>query len=242
MAERGSRTQFAVAGWLFGSVSVVLGLAIHAVSGHPVPAPPIAVATAALLSLAGAVVTRIGVPNWALLVLAGVGQQTVHWAFAFFSNPWPPPPGWPRTCSRSAVHRPRPAAGRRANPAAARVAVRTRCGGAADISAGSAAENIGPEAVQPGCRGVPQIGQAEGVLDAGQQAVVVVRGSVWSPRFRDRRRGFRSRRRWPGTRARGDPGNAVGNGPVPHSKPCEGGHCRPGSSMKESWELFGGAP
>jgi hypothetical protein len=87
MAERGSRTQFAVAGWLFGSVSVVLGLAIHAVSGHPVPAPPIAVATAALLSLAGAVVTRIGVPNWAQLVLAGVGQQTVHWAFAFFSNP-----------------------------------------------------------------------------------------------------------------------------------------------------------
>jgi hypothetical protein len=87
MAERGSRTQVAVAGWLFGSVSVVLGLAIHAVSGHPVPAPPIVVATAALLSLAGAVVTRIGVPNWALLVLAGVGQQTVHWAFAFFSNP-----------------------------------------------------------------------------------------------------------------------------------------------------------
>ena len=87
MAERTGRTQFAVAGWLFGSVSVVLGLAIHAVSGHPVPAPPIVVATAALLSLAGAVVTRIGVPNWALLVLAGVGQQVIHWAFALFSNP-----------------------------------------------------------------------------------------------------------------------------------------------------------
>jgi hypothetical protein len=87
MAERGHRTPFAVAGWLFGSVSVVLGLVIHAASGHPVPAAPIVVATAALLSLAGAVVTRIGVPNWALLVLAGVGQQTVHWAFAVFSNP-----------------------------------------------------------------------------------------------------------------------------------------------------------
>ncbi|MFE5839350.1 hypothetical protein [Arthrobacter sp. NPDC056493] len=87
MAERGGRTQFAVAGWVFGSVSVVLGLVIHAVSGHPVPAVPIVVATAALLSLAGAVVTRIGVPNWALLVLAGVGQQAIHWAFAFFSDP-----------------------------------------------------------------------------------------------------------------------------------------------------------
>jgi hypothetical protein len=87
MAHGGGRTQFAVAGWLFGSVSVVLGLVIHAVSGHPVPAVPIVVATAALLSLAGAVVTRIGVPNWALLVLAGVGQQTIHWAFAYFSNP-----------------------------------------------------------------------------------------------------------------------------------------------------------
>jgi hypothetical protein len=87
MAERGRRNQFAVAGWLFGSVSVVLGLVIHGLSGHPVPAMPFVVATAALLSLAGAVVTRIGVPNWVLLVLAGVGQQTVHWAFAFFSNP-----------------------------------------------------------------------------------------------------------------------------------------------------------
>jgi hypothetical protein len=87
MAERGGRTQFAVAGWLFGAVSVVLGLLIHAVSGHPVPAVPIVVATAALLSLAGTVVIRIGVPNWALLVLAGVGQQAIHWAFAFFSNP-----------------------------------------------------------------------------------------------------------------------------------------------------------
>jgi hypothetical protein len=87
MAERGGRTQFAVAGWLFGAVSVVLGLLIHAVSGHPVPAVPIVVATAALLSLAGTVVIRIGVPNWALLVLAGVGQQAIHWAFAFFSDP-----------------------------------------------------------------------------------------------------------------------------------------------------------
>ncbi|MBT2549434.1 hypothetical protein [Arthrobacter sp. ISL-65] len=41
MAEREGRTQFAVAGWLFGSVTVVLGLVIHAVSGHPVPAAPI---------------------------------------------------------------------------------------------------------------------------------------------------------------------------------------------------------
>ncbi|MFP3461414.1 hypothetical protein R5O87_11230 [Arthrobacter globiformis] len=87
MAERGGRTQFAVAGWLFGSASVVLGLLIHAVSGHPVPAVLIVVATAALLSLAGTVVTRIGVPDWALLVLAGAGQQAIHWAFAFFSDP-----------------------------------------------------------------------------------------------------------------------------------------------------------
>ena len=87
MAERGGGTQFAVAGWLFGSVSVALGLLIHGVSGHPVPAAPIVVATAALLSLAGTVVIRIGVPNWALLVLAGVGQQALHWAFAFFSDP-----------------------------------------------------------------------------------------------------------------------------------------------------------
>jgi hypothetical protein len=87
MAERGGRTQFAVAGWLFGSVSVLLGLVIHAMSGHPVPAAPIVVVTAALLSLAGAVVARIGVPNWALLVLAGAGQQVIHWAFALFSNP-----------------------------------------------------------------------------------------------------------------------------------------------------------
>ena len=87
MAERGGRAQFAVAGWLFGSVTVLLGVVIHAATGHPVPALPIVVATAALLSLAGTVVTRIGVPNWALLVLAGIGQQTVHWAFAFFSDP-----------------------------------------------------------------------------------------------------------------------------------------------------------
>jgi hypothetical protein len=87
MAERGRRTQFAVAGWLFGSASVVLGLLIHAVSGHPVPAAPIVVATAALLSLAATVLIRTGVPNWALLVLAGVEQQAIHWAFAFFSDP-----------------------------------------------------------------------------------------------------------------------------------------------------------
>jgi hypothetical protein len=87
MAERGGRTQFAVAGWLFGSAGVVLGLLIHAVSGHPVPAAPIVVATAALLSLAGTVVTRIGAPNWGLLVLAGAGQQAIHWAFALFSDP-----------------------------------------------------------------------------------------------------------------------------------------------------------
>ncbi|HKS01636.1 MAG TPA: hypothetical protein VJS86_08150 [Arthrobacter sp.] len=87
MAESGARTQVAVAGWVFGSVSVVLGLAVHAVTGHPVPAAPIVVATAALLGLAGAVVARIGVPNWALLVLAAAGQQIIHWAFAFFSNP-----------------------------------------------------------------------------------------------------------------------------------------------------------
>ncbi|MFC9350360.1 hypothetical protein [Arthrobacter sp. NPDC057013] len=87
MAERGGRTQFSVAGWLFGSASVVLGLLIHGVSGHPVPAAPIVVATTALLSLAGTVVLRIGVPNWALLVLAGVEQQAIHWAFAFFSDP-----------------------------------------------------------------------------------------------------------------------------------------------------------
>ena len=87
MAERGGRPQFAVAGWLFGAVSVVLGLAVHAATGHPVPAAPIVVATAALLGLAGAVVARIGVPNWALLVLAAVGQQIIHWAFAFFSDP-----------------------------------------------------------------------------------------------------------------------------------------------------------
>ena len=78
MAERGGGTQFAVAGWLFGSVSVALGLLIHGVSGHPVPAAPIVVATAALLSLAGTVVIRIGVPNWALLVLAGVPTQPLH--------------------------------------------------------------------------------------------------------------------------------------------------------------------
>ena len=87
MAERGGSTQYALAGWLFGSVTVVLGLIIHAGTGHPVPAVPIVVATAALLSLAGAAVARIGVPHWALLVLAGAGQQVVHWAFAFFANP-----------------------------------------------------------------------------------------------------------------------------------------------------------
>ena len=87
MAERGRRTQFAVAGWLFGSASVALGLLIHAVSGHPVPAVPIVVATAAMLSLAATVLIRTGVPNWALLVLAGVEQQAIHWAFAFFSDP-----------------------------------------------------------------------------------------------------------------------------------------------------------
>ncbi|MFE4543865.1 hypothetical protein [Arthrobacter sp. NPDC056727] len=87
MAGRAGRTQFAVAGWLFGSVSVLLALTIHAMTGHPVPAAPIVVATAALLSLAGTVVARMGVPNWALLVLAGAGQQSVHWAFAFFSDP-----------------------------------------------------------------------------------------------------------------------------------------------------------
>jgi len=147
MAEREGRTQFAVAGWLFGSVSVVLGLVIHAVSGHPVPAVPIVVATAALLSLAGAVVTRIGAPNWALLVLAGAGQQIIHWAFALFSDPLATTLDGSRTCGRRSVHRPRSAAGRRANPAAARAAVRARCRGAADIPAGSAGENVGPEAV-----------------------------------------------------------------------------------------------
>lgn len=87
MAERGAHAHFAVAGWLFGAATVVLGLVIHALAGYPVPAVLIVVATAALLSLSCAAVIRLGVPNWALLVLAGAGQQAVHWAFAFFSDP-----------------------------------------------------------------------------------------------------------------------------------------------------------
>ncbi|MFC7847610.1 hypothetical protein ACFUTU_03950 [Arthrobacter sp. NPDC057388] len=87
MAERRGRTQVAVAGWLFGAVTAVLGLMVHAVTGHPVPAAPIVVATAALLGLAGAAVARLSVPGWALLVLTAAGQQIIHWVFAFFSNP-----------------------------------------------------------------------------------------------------------------------------------------------------------
>jgi len=50
MAERGGRTQFAVAGWLFGAVSVVPGLLVASMPTQPLEVLLYAHTAAALLA------------------------------------------------------------------------------------------------------------------------------------------------------------------------------------------------
>jgi hypothetical protein len=87
------RPQFV--GWLAGPVTVGFAAVAHLASGATLPALPIVVASAALLSMAGSVAARVNIPAWALLLLCGLSQQGLHLLFAAASSaqPWAVPEG-----------------------------------------------------------------------------------------------------------------------------------------------------
>jgi hypothetical protein len=72
--------------WLLGPVATTLALLAHVVSGGAVPWPPALLALAALLSMAASMLARLRLPVWALLLLCGLTQQLLHWAFLLFSD------------------------------------------------------------------------------------------------------------------------------------------------------------
>lgn len=64
---------------LVGLLSLGLGLLAHAVSGGPLPSPPILITVAALTALAATLVAQAKLPIWAVMLLLGVAQQLLHW-------------------------------------------------------------------------------------------------------------------------------------------------------------------
>jgi hypothetical protein len=85
MDGSGFRRRPAVA-WLCGPLMVALGVAAHLAVGAAVPALPIVVALAALLSMAASMTARVAMPGWAVLLLSGLVQQVLHLAFDVFSG------------------------------------------------------------------------------------------------------------------------------------------------------------
>lgn len=72
--------------WLAGLVSAGLGLAAHLAAGGPAPSLMILAALTALLGMAAAMLGRLSLPGWALLLACALAQQLLHLGFSAFSG------------------------------------------------------------------------------------------------------------------------------------------------------------
>ncbi|MCU1568391.1 MAG: hypothetical protein JWQ56_3328 [Pseudarthrobacter sp.] len=72
--------------WLAGPLSTGLGLAAHLAAGGPAPTLIILAALAALLAMAAAMMGRVSLPGWAVLLACALAQQLLHLGFAVFSG------------------------------------------------------------------------------------------------------------------------------------------------------------
>ena len=79
----GGRPQVFLA-WLSGPLAVAAGLGAHVASGGVVPALALLLTLTALLGLAASMLARVRLPGWSILVLCGLTQQLLHFAFSAF--------------------------------------------------------------------------------------------------------------------------------------------------------------
>ncbi len=70
--------------WLSGPLAVAAGLAAHLASGGQVPALALLLTLTALLGLAASMLARLRLPGGLILVLCGLTQQLLHFAFSAF--------------------------------------------------------------------------------------------------------------------------------------------------------------
>ncbi len=70
--------------WLSGPLAVAAGLAAHVASGGQMPALALLLTLAALFGLAASMLARLRLPGWLILVLSGLTQQLLHFAFSAF--------------------------------------------------------------------------------------------------------------------------------------------------------------
>ncbi|WP_201291334.1 hypothetical protein [Arthrobacter zhaoguopingii] len=70
--------------WLSGPMAVAAGLAAHVASGGLMPALALLLTLTALLGLAASMLARLRLPGWSILVLCGLVQQLLHFAFSAF--------------------------------------------------------------------------------------------------------------------------------------------------------------
>ncbi|TDK28011.1 hypothetical protein E2F48_02600 [Arthrobacter crusticola] len=70
--------------WLSGPLAVAAGLAAHAASGSQAPALALLLTLTALLGLAASMLSRLQLPGGLILVLCGLTQQLLHFAFSAF--------------------------------------------------------------------------------------------------------------------------------------------------------------
>ena len=64
---------------LTGVITIVLGMAAHAVSGGALPSVPIIAALAALAVLVATLVAQLKLPAWGVMLVLGGAQQVLHW-------------------------------------------------------------------------------------------------------------------------------------------------------------------
>ena len=70
--------------WLSGPLAVATGLGAHVASGGLMPALALLLTLTALLGLAASMLARVRLPGWLILVLCGLTQQLLHFAFSAF--------------------------------------------------------------------------------------------------------------------------------------------------------------
>ncbi|WP_198810251.1 hypothetical protein [Arthrobacter sp. MSA 4-2] len=70
--------------WLSGPLAVAAGLGAHVASGGLMPALALLLTLTALLGLAASMLARVRLPGWSVLVLCGLTQQLLHFAFSAF--------------------------------------------------------------------------------------------------------------------------------------------------------------
>lgn len=71
---------------LAGVLTLVLGMAAHAVSGGALPSVPIIVALAALAVLAATLLAQLKLPAWGVMLALGGAQQVLHWVLGGLSG------------------------------------------------------------------------------------------------------------------------------------------------------------